>query len=310
MSGENNDPDIPTSRELLYPILAVIRDYGGEATQKQLDRDVPKKAGITEAQLGVVYPSGSRKEGGSKVSDRIGWARSVLKEAGLVEYSRGGPRKITVLGEGILRLPEPEAKKALHEKHKELIRKRIEQKKQDQQLRDSLDIEKDQDKDDITESDVQWKEKLLAKLQELPSSAERGIVLEKLVTRLLVKEGFDDVERTGQSRDGGVDVIGTVKVSLVPFSLYVQCKNYQGVIGPGDVQKFIGALDTHKAERGMLITTSAFSTAAKVAAKNASKPVELVDGDELCDLLEKAGLGVTTRQVTEVDEEFFDDLVE
>jgi restriction system protein len=126
----------------------------------------------------------------------------------------------------------------------------------------------------------------------------------------LREAGFRNVEVTSKSGDGGIDGVGVYKMSLVSFPTYFQCKRYSGSVAAGAVRDFRGAM-TGRGEKGLIITTGTFTPAAKTeATRDGAPPLDLVDGDGLCDLLKDFGLGVEveTRTVEDitVDVGFFD----
>jgi restriction system protein len=118
---------------------------------------------------------------------------------------------------------------------------------------------------------------------------------------------------TGRSGDGGIDGVGTYRVSLVSFPVYFQCKRYQGSVGPDKVRDFRGAI-SGRGDRGLLITTATFTREAKrEASRDGATPlIDLIDGEGLCDLLKELQLGVRTVLRTvedvEVNAGFFADL--
>lgn len=123
--------------------------------------------------------------------------------------------------------------------------------------------------------------------------------------------GFINVTVTGQSGDGGLDGVGVYRPSLVGFRVYFQCKRYKGTVRAGAVRDFRGAM-AGRGEKGLLITTGSFTRDAQAEAnRDGAPPVELVDGDGLCDLLRQYRLGVSVTQRTEEDvavlPAFFDD---
>ena len=135
---------------------------------------------------------------------------------------------------------------------------------------------------------------------------------ERLAQRLLREAGFVNVTVTGKSGDGGIDGVGVYRLSLVSFQTFFQCKRYQGKVAPHAVRDFRGAM-AGRGDRGLLITTGSFTKEAQSeATRDGAPPIELIDGDQLCDLLKSYELGVRT--VTRVEEdvvvspEFFDDI--
>jgi restriction system protein len=152
-----------------------------------------------------------------------------------------------------------------------------------------------------------WKERLLEVLFEVPPDG-----FERLARRLLREAGFVSATVTGKSGDGGIDGIGVYRLSLVSFPVFFQCKRYRGSVGAGAVRDFRGAM-SGRGDKGLLITTGSFTPDAKQeATRDGAPPVDLIDGERLCDLLREHKLGVRTivRQVedVEVSPEFFSDL--
>lgn len=134
---------------------------------------------------------------------------------------------------------------------------------------------------------------------------------ERLAQRLLREADFDSVNVTGRSGDGGIDGLGVYRLGLVSFPVFFQCKRYRGSVSPSAVRDFRGAM-AGRGDKGLLITTRTFTAdAKKEATRDGAPPIDLIDGDRLCDLLKTYGLGVhtTTRTVEDItlDSAFFTD---
>ena len=143
---------------------------------------------------------------------------------------------------------------------------------------------------------------LLQVLQSLPPYG-----FELLCERLLREHGFENVNVTQKSRDGGIDGYGVLRLSpFVSVKVAFQAKRYKDVVGRAAVGEFRNAL-LGRAEKGVFITTGRFTADAELeAARDGVVPIELVDGDKLVDLFEAAGLGVKPKQTFEIDFAFFD----
>jgi restriction system protein len=227
---------------------------------------------------------------------RLAWSRSRLKNAGAIANSSRGVWALTDGGrtwsEEDLANQWQVSKSTYSKEHRS---------------KESLDLEHDSrgDVPAIDENSLDWRENLLEKLQVMEPSA-----FERLAQRLLREAGFRNVEVVGKSGDGGIDGVGVYQLSLVSFPIYFQCKRYKGSVSPGAVRDFRGAM-SGRGEKGLLITTGTFTRDARVEAnRDGAPPVELISGEELCELLKQYSLGVqtTTRIVEEitVDEDYFD----
>lgn len=96
----------------------------------------------------------------------------------------------------------------------------------------------------------------------------------------------------GNTNDGSLNEVGVLRVNLLSSHVYFQCKRYQGSIGSKEIRDFRGA-PKGRAIQGLFITTGTFiSEAQKEATRDGAKPIELIDGDSLCELLEELQLGV------------------
>ncbi len=131
---------------------------------------------------------------------------------------------------------------------------------------------------------------------------------EELISQLLAEMGFEMVEVTKLSGDGGIDVRGTLVVGdVVRIKMAVQVKKWKlknNILAPV-VQQVRGSLGAH--EQGLIITTSDFSPGAVKEAAQADKtPIALMNGEQLVMLLMEHGIGVhrSTPDLFEIDEEF------
>lgn len=140
----------------------------------------------------------------------------------------------------------------------------------------------------IQQHNDQVRKKLYANLRDLTASE-----FESLVAQLLVALGFEDVNMTPMSRDGGIDVRGTLVVGdVVRTRMAVQAKKWKKNVHAPIVQQVRGSLGAH--EQGLIITTSGFSKGAVLEAERPDAiPVALMDGRQMVDLLIENDIGVT-----------------
>ena len=127
---------------------------------------------------------------------------------------------------------------------------------------------------------------------------------ELLIGQLLIALGFEDVEVTGRSGDGGIDVRGTLVVgAVIRTNMAVQVKRWRNNVQAPIVQQVRGSLGTH--DQGLIITTSNFSSGARTEAERANAiPVALMSGEQLVQLLVENNMGIrrTNHDLIELDE--------
>lgn len=302
------ETDIPTQWDLMYPTLVAIQQLGGSATTTELKEEVSRIANISDEQLAVTFPEGFKSAGESKVLTEMSWARTNLKGIGAADNSKRGVWSITQTGQEYLEMTEEEAGEQLKKKSSAYWYER--QKSKKAQTTNYLDTEEDYDEendDELSDDETEWQNILLATIKKMDPDA-----FERLSMRLLREAGFRNVEVTGKSGDGGIDGIGTYKVSLVSFPTFFQCKRLSGSVPPGTVRDFRGAM-AGRGDKGLLITTGTFTRSAmEEASRDGAPPIDLIDGEELCDLLVEYRIGVRVEERIELDveiiPEFFDNI--
>ena len=268
----SDDVKIPSISDLLWPVLQATHALGGSAARAELMEHVRGVAGLTDEQIAVVY---SGPTGKSKALHRIEWAIYWLKAMGVLESSRGGVYTTTSDGTEYLRMNDGAAVRLLGKKYED-ARKRAGKKAAVKRAAKGTLAGKDR-MDPVPGDD--WKTVLLATLKKMNPAA-----FERLAMRLLREAGFQRVEVVGRSGDAGLDGIGLYKMSLVSFPIYFQCKRYAGGVGASAVRDFRGAM-AGRGDKGLIITTGTFTLPARAeATKAGAPPVDLIDGDALCDL--------------------------
>ena len=248
------------------------------------------------------FPMIPRVRGSPRSSAELGGACTCLKRIEALDNSRRGVWSITQKGLGHLGMDG--AEEALKNAHKAVM---LERRKARAEQQSELVEENEDPIEGDEEGEEDWKGKLLGVLKAMEPGA-----FERLSMRLVKEAGFRNVEVRGKSSDGGIDGVGVYKVSLVSFPTYFQCKRYAGSVSPSAVRDFRGAM-SGRGEKGILMTTGTFTREAKAeAVRDGAPPVDLIDGDELCDLLLQYEIGVrvrvrTVKDIT-VDQRFFEDM--
>lgn len=287
-------PQIPPYSDLLWPTLCAVREIGDSGTIREIVERVIEREQFTEDEQQVLHGDGPRTE----LEYRLAWSRTYLKGMGLLVNSSRGVWSTTEAG----RTATEQELGPLHADYLARLRE-IRRAKELSDLNTEESGSGSGDEDDFDD----WKEQLLDQLLSLdPGDFER------LASRLLREAGFISVSVTGRSGDGGIDGVGVYRLSLVSFPVFFQCKRYTGSVGPDAVRDFRGAM-AGRGDKGLLITTGTFTREAqKEATRDGAPPIDLIDGDRLCDLLKEYELGVVVeRRIVEqiaVRSDFFVDL--
>ena len=282
---------IPKYDQLFNTVLQALRDLGGSATNQELEAKVIQLLDLPEDE------ASRRLEGKSQtvLGYRTAWAKSYLKSFGLLDNTERGVWALNAEGKRTSEVDPSEVKAAVKAKSPP----------KDTTLGSTDDEAEEQPIDEDAEA---WRDQLLSILMEVSPDA-----FERLGQRLLRESGFNQVEVTGRSGDGGIDGHGVLKLQgLLSFHVYFQCKRYRNSVGASVVRDFRGAM-MGRADKGLIITTGTFTRdAIAEATRDGATPIDLIDGSDLVDRLKELGLGVavSTRVVEDVsiDEGWYRDL--
>ncbi len=270
---------LPRYDALMQPTLRALAKLGRSGTVEEIDNAVVADLKLSQAQLDLVYPT----SGAAIIADRLSWARSYLKIAGLIASERRGVWILTSAGREALGSEDRNLRNIVASASRNRAG-RITPAEQE----DAIDL--------AVEGHATWQTRLLSAIMAMKPDG-----FERLCQRLLRENGFTRVEVTGRSGDGGIDGIGVLRVNLLSFHVMFQCKKWKASVGAAEVRDFRGAM-MGRAEKGLIFTTSTFTAAAQAeAARAGALPVDLVDGEALCGLLKELKLGVIVRQVEEVE---------
>jgi len=277
--GKPAGVSVPTFDKMMWPALRALKESGDSASNQELLDRVIQIMALPEDVLAVPHRDGPTTE----VAYRLAWARTYLKKVGALDNSTRGVWSITAEGR---KLTEAEvaaipAKVRAHE---------------------ASSTGSPAEADHEVEAEEGWKDNLLKTLKTMPAAG-----FERLAQRILRESGFVKVEVTGKSGDDGIDGIGVLRLTLISFQVFFQCKRYKDIVGPETIRDFRGAM-VGRTDKGLVITTGRFTDKAKrEASRDGAPPVELIDGEQLCDLLKVLKLGVKTELVEQVsvESEFF-----
>ncbi|MDR0498528.1 MAG: restriction endonuclease [Holophagales bacterium] len=302
---------IPKYHEIYKEILIALSD-GDIHSIDSVRNSVADQKGVTASERTILLDSGTRPV----FDDRIGWARTYLKAAGLVDYPRRGFTRITEEGKSVLTANPTLIDNAFLRKYESFCEFNLREKPNASATMKSV-INDTQDNTTPTErmgiAFAEINSSLGDEiLSEIMSQSPR--FFEILVVKLLVKMGYGGAlgDNAGQvtpiSGDDGID--GFIREDKLGFSnIYIQAKrwNIERTVNRPDIQAFVGAI-ANKAGKGLFITTASFSDGAKQCARE--NHVVLIDGNRLTTLMIEYGIGVSTTQTYEIkklDSDFFTD---
>jgi restriction system protein len=278
----------PTFDELMWPTLEAIKALGGSGTNEEILDKVAVIQRYPVSLLNEPHKNGNV----SKLEYRAAWARTYLKFTGSIENSARGVWSNTKFGESVKQNDISQLVKVAKEAQKTKPPKVVV-------------ANSESDEVSVDELELSWKDQLLAEMQRIDPGD-----FEKLCQRLLRESGFIRVEVTGKTGDGGIDGTGVLRMNLLSFHVLFQCKRFKGSVGSSVVRDFRGAM-VGRADKGLILTTGNFtSEARKEASRDGAPAIDLIDGNDLCDLLKllRLGVSVTTVENVTVDRNWFENL--
>ena len=275
--------------------MKALEALGGSASIEEINDSVAKVMALAEAVRALPHGDGPM----TKFDYRCAWARSWLKNAGLVENSTRGVWSLTAEGRMMLDARPEELIRIVRRANAERRKGKLVAAGENVDGRPEADIlSMEIEAQDAEESELRaldWREQLLNALLKLSPAA-----FERLCQRLLREAGFIKVEVTGKSGDGGIDGLGVLRMNLLSFHVLFQCKRWQGSVGAGVIRDFRGAM-VGRADKGLIITTGNFTAdSRREAVRDGAPPIDLIDGEALCDLLKEQRIGVTVKMVEEI----------
>jgi restriction system protein len=303
---------IPDYQTIMLPLLQLTADRK-EKSFKELVEALTDHFKLSEEEKSELLPSGQA----FLFSNRVGWARTYLKKAGLLDAPKRGLLIITERGLAVLKKKPKTIDNSLLKQYPEFLQ--FQSVKKDEHMTGKEQIMSDAENTQTPQETIEnayhkIRQALVQELLEVISSLSPAF-FEKLVVELLVKMGYggsikDAGKATRLTNDEGID--GIIKEDKLGLDfIYIQAKRWADVsVGRPDVQSFVGALDGKKANKGIFITTSTFAKSATDYVKNISKKVILIDGQQLAEYMIDYGLGVSTVQTYElkrIDNDYFDE---
>lgn len=272
------------------PLLEALRGLGGSASAREAIDRVAEIEAVPDSVRDEVLRSGQER-----FANQVRWARQYLVWEGLLDASRRGVWALT---------PEGRTKTLSHDQARQLFLAQVQKQAslRKKSAKETGQTESETPADSLQADQDATLERFLEVVRGLSSSG-----FERLCMRLLREAGFERVEVTGRSNDGGIDGLGVLQVNdLVSFNVVFQCKKWEQSVPPKEIRDLRGAM-AGRAEKGIFLTTSGFSVNARGEAERpGAVPIELVDGEKLFEMFKKYELGLMPRTVFDIDHKFFE----
>jgi len=294
---------VPDFQSVMLPLLKFSGDKA-EHSMREAIEIIGGEFNLTEEDRKALLPSGLQPV----FDNRVGWSKTYLKKAGLLESKRRGYFNITNEGLKVLEQNPPKidinflmqfpgyVEFRTGGKDKPVTPKTTEPETPEEILENSYQNLRDTIAQDL--------------LSNVKSCSPE--FFEKLVVDLLLNMGYggsrrDAGEAIGRSGDGGID--GIIKEDKLGLdTIYIQAKRWENTVNRPEIQKFAGALQGQQAKKGVFITTSNFSDGAREYSQIIDSKVVLIDGERLTQLMIDYDIGVSkikSYDLKKIDTDYF-----
>jgi restriction system protein len=305
---------IPDYQTAMLPLLRLAAD-GEEHKFRDAIEYLAQEFDLSDGERSEMLPSGTAP----LFDNRVGWARTYLKQAGLLTSPKRGVFQITERGKSLLSQALTQITVTTLDQFDEFRAFRT--RRRDTVLENNFSTQQPEEQESAA---IQTPEDQLAfAYRRLRSELELDLLeqvksvtpafFERLVIDLLVGMGYggsrqDAGRAIGKSGDGGID--GIIKEDKLGLDvIYVQAKRWEGTVGRPEIQKFAGALQGQRANKGVFITTSAYSREAVEFANLINTKIILIDGQQLAAMMIDHNVGVSTvgmYELKKIDADYFD----
>lgn len=274
------------------PLLQALRDLGGSASPREAIDRIAQIEKVPESLRNEILKSGQER-----FYNQVHWARQYLVWEGLIESGRRGVWSLTLTGKNVVLSPD---------EARQVFQRQVQ--RQAKLRKPAGEAQFQITKNDETPADTPQADQdssLQGFLEVVKALTPSGF--ERLCMRLLREAGFERVQVTGRSNDGGIDGVGVLQLNdLMSFNVVFQCKKWENAVPPKEIRDLRGAMDG-RSDKGIFLTTSTYTSNARAEAERAGAvPIELVDGEKLFEMFKRYELGLKPRTVYDIDVSFFE----
>ncbi len=303
---------IPDYQTLMLPLLRFAADRQEHKFREAIEA-LAVEFSLSGDERAELLPSGTQPV----FDNRVGWAKTYLKQAGLLDSPKRGLFHITEQGSALLAKNPSSVGLATLDQYEAFRAFRSRRRDNEAEV---VPAAVEPGSSSVTATP---EEQLASAYQRLRQGLELDLLeqvkssspafFERIVIDLLVKMGYGGSRRDagraiGKSGDGGID--GIIKEDKLGLDvIYVQAKRWEGTVGRPEIQKFAGALQGHRANKGVFITTSSYTREAKDYSGMINTKIILIDGIELTSLMIDHNVGVSVvgaYEVKKIDTDYFE----
>lgn len=297
---------IPDFQSVMLPLMRFCADEKEHAISETTDT-LADQFKLTDDERKALLPSGVQEI----FRNRVAWAKSHLKMAGLLETPKRGIYKITERGLETLRKNPPLINLKYLYQFPEYVAFRNTHRERPESTDDTENGQAGTPEEALESAHEKIRDSLASEiLQKLKSCSPS--FFERLVVEVIVKMGYggtrqDAGKAIGKSGDGGID--GIIKEDKLGLdTIYIQAKRWENTVGRPEIQKFVGALTGQRAKKGLFISTSNFSSDAMDYVSRVDTKIVLIDGETLAQLMIDHNVGVSTiatYNLKKIDSDYF-----
>jgi len=261
---------IPKRSELSVAVIEALKKLGGSGSISEINEEVINILKLPDRIVNLPHKTNTGKpDSRTELEYELAWARTNLKKKAVIEQSARGIWALKDFSKS-------------DEKRLENI---------------TITDEKSLVEEEIINEEFEWKNEVIKVLTEEISPSE----FERLIQRVLRESGFEQVEVTGRTNDGGIDGRGIARINgILSFHILFQCKRYKNSVGSKEIRDFRGAM-VGRTDKGLFVTTGKFTReAVKEANRDGAPIIDLVDGEKLAEKLKELKLGIDIVMVEKV----------
>ena len=298
---------VPDYQTIMLSLLKFAND-GQEHFLRNAVDFLADEFNLSEEERKEMLPSGTQK----LFHNRVAWALTYIRKAGLVESPKRGAFRITERGQQVLSQDIEKIDIKFLNQFPEFIEFRKPKKKSPKDPPDVKSLPEDKNPKETLEAAFQeLQEGLALELLQRVKECDPDF-FERLVIDVLIKMGYGGSRKEagqaiGKRGDEGID--GIIKEDKLGLDIiYIQAKRWEGVVGRTEIQEFAGALQGQRARKGIFITTSNFTKDALNYVENIDTKIILIDGQRLAELMIAYNVGANTTAIYEVkkiDSDYF-----